>query len=110
MSAAFAPELSQVAPLLVKRLSKAAVLPVRSSPFAAGYDLAAAEETVIRARGKGLVKTDLAISLPPGTYGRVAPRSGLGGSRVSTRVRARGSPRPALPPKRSRTTLTWARA
>jgi dUTP pyrophosphatase len=100
MSAALAPELAQVAPLLVKRLSKAAVLPVRSSPFAAGYDLAAAEETVIRARGKGLVKTDLAISLPPGTYGRVAPRSGLGGFRVSTPAcpHARDSLRPAFPP------------
>ncbi len=28
-------------------------------------------------RGKALVKTGLAIALPPGTYGRVAPRSGL---------------------------------
>jgi dUTP pyrophosphatase len=31
----------------------------------------------IPARGKGIAKTDLAIALPKGTYGRVAPRSGL---------------------------------
>ena len=29
------------------------------------------------ARGKAIVPTDLAIKLPLGTYGRVAPRSGL---------------------------------
>jgi len=32
---------------------------------------------VIPARGKGLCPTDLAIALPAGVYGRVAPRSGL---------------------------------
>lgn len=29
------------------------------------------------ARGKELVKTDLQVEVPEGTYGRVAPRSGL---------------------------------
>lgn len=29
------------------------------------------------ARGKAVVATDLAIAIPPKTYGRVAPRSGL---------------------------------
>lgn len=29
------------------------------------------------ARGKAVVATDLAIAIPPNTYGRVAPRSGL---------------------------------
>jgi dUTP pyrophosphatase len=37
-----------------------------------------AEETVVPAKGKALVATDLSIACPPGTYGRVAPRSGLG--------------------------------
>ena len=32
---------------------------------------------MVPARGKALVKTDLAIAVPSGTYGRVAPRSGL---------------------------------
>lgn len=36
-----------------------------------------AYDTVIPARDKECVKTDLAIHVPPGTYGRVAPRSGL---------------------------------
>ncbi|GFH24609.1 dUTPase domain-containing protein [Haematococcus lacustris] len=36
-----------------------------------------AHDCVIPARGKELVKTDISIKLPRGTYGRVAPRSGL---------------------------------
>lgn len=64
-------------PLSVKRLSENAVLPTRGSEFAAGYDLASAHDAEVPARGRLLVKTDLAIAIPPGTYGRVAPRSGL---------------------------------
>lgn len=36
-----------------------------------------AYDYVIPARGKELVKTDLQVKVPEGTYGRVAPRSGL---------------------------------
>ena len=32
---------------------------------------------MIPARGKGIAKTDLAMVIPDGCYGRVAPRSGL---------------------------------
>ncbi|EFJ45270.1 hypothetical protein VOLCADRAFT_109897 [Volvox carteri f. nagariensis] len=63
--------------LLVKKLSDKATLPKRGSAGAAGYDLSSAEDTVIPARGKALVKTDISIRVPKGTYGRVAPRSGL---------------------------------
>lgn len=59
------------------RLSAAAVVPARGSAGAAGYDLTSAKDVVIPARGKGLCQTDLAIALPEGVYGRVAPRSGL---------------------------------
>lgn len=37
----------------------------------------AAHATSVPARGKVLVATDLAVAVPPGTYGRIAPRSGL---------------------------------
>ena len=37
-----------------------------------------AENKVIPARGKALIDTQLSIAVPPGTYGRIAPRSGLG--------------------------------
>ena len=63
--------------LFVKRLSKSATLPTRATAGAAGYDLSSSETCVVPARGKGVVATDLSIALPPGTYGRVAPRSGL---------------------------------
>ncbi|CEL06218.1 Putative DUTPase (Dut), putaive [Aspergillus calidoustus] len=63
--------------LLVKKLAPSARAPTRGSAFAAGYDLYAAKEAVIPAKGKALVDTGLAIAVPEGTYGRVAPRSGL---------------------------------
>ncbi|KAI0303119.1 dUTPase-like protein [Russula brevipes] len=66
-----------VSNLLIKRLSAKGRLPTRGSALAAGYDLYSAEKKVIPARGKALVDTQLSIAVPPGTYGRVAPRSGL---------------------------------
>ncbi|KAG2051356.1 dUTP pyrophosphatase [Suillus hirtellus] len=63
--------------LLVKRLSDKAKIPTRGSNLAAGYDLYSAEKKVIPAHGKALVDTQLSIAVPAGTYGRVAPRSGL---------------------------------
>ncbi|EEQ33138.1 deoxyuridine 5'-triphosphate nucleotidohydrolase [Microsporum canis CBS 113480] len=63
--------------LLVKKLIPEARAPTRGSAFAAGYDLYAAKDIVIPARDKGLVSTGLAIAVPEGTYGRIAPRSGL---------------------------------
>jgi len=63
--------------LRVKRLSSKAKIPKRSSAKAAGYDLYSASDITIPAKGKALVSTDLAIIVPEGTYGRVAPRSGL---------------------------------
>lgn len=32
---------------------------------------------IIPAKSRGLVPTDISIAVPEGTYGRVAPRSGL---------------------------------
>ncbi|KAF7313563.1 dUTPase domain-containing protein [Mycena chlorophos] len=63
--------------LLIKRLSEKAKLPTRGSPLSAGYDLYSAEKKTIPAHGKALVDTQLSIAVPAGTYGRVAPRSGL---------------------------------
>jgi dUTP pyrophosphatase len=64
-------------PLRVKKLSPDAVVPNRSSAGAAGYDLHASKATTIPARGKCIVPTDIAMAIPEGYYGRVAPRSGL---------------------------------
>ena len=63
--------------LQVKILRENAVLPLRGSAGAAGYDLCAASSCVIPSRGKGTVETGLAVALPASTYARIAPRSRL---------------------------------
>ena len=68
---------SSPVPLRVKRHSLGARVPTRGSAHAAGYDLYSAETKRISARGRALVDTQLSIAVPPGTYGRIAPRSGL---------------------------------
>lgn len=57
--------------------SDKATIPTKGSALAAGYDIYASEDAVIPAQGQGLVATDISIIVPIGTYGRVAPRSGL---------------------------------
>ncbi|EMD62945.1 hypothetical protein COCSADRAFT_182249 [Bipolaris sorokiniana ND90Pr] len=63
--------------LQVQLLSANAKAPTKGSAFAAGHDLYSAVDVVIPARGRKLVGTDIKVSVPVGTYGRVAPRSGL---------------------------------
>lgn len=59
------------------KLTDKAYAPMKGSKSAAGYDLRSAYEYVVPARGKELVKTDLQVEVPDGSYGRIAPRSGL---------------------------------
>jgi dUTP pyrophosphatase len=66
-AATMAPAAAPSPPLLIKKLSPQARLPTRGSAFAAGYDLYAARDTNIPARGKALVETDIAIAVPDGT-------------------------------------------
>ncbi|KAM0788930.1 Deoxyuridine 5'-triphosphate nucleotidohydrolase [Microbotryomycetes sp. NB124-2] len=72
-----APTKFPVSSFLVQRTTEKARLPTRGSALAAGYDLYSAEAKVVPARGKALISTGLSIAVPEGTYGRVAPRSGL---------------------------------
>jgi dUTP pyrophosphatase len=60
-----------------KRLHPEARLPARGSAGAAGLDLYAVERVTIAAGGRAAVRTGLAVAIPAGFYGRVAPRSGL---------------------------------
>lgn len=64
-------------PLQIKLLSPTARPPHRGSTHAAGYDLYASRAATLPAWGRALVDTDISIAVPAGTYGRVAPRSGL---------------------------------
>jgi len=71
----------------VRLIHPAATVPTRGTPYSAGYDLYASETTSIPGSaaladggveiGRGGVPTGLALAIPPGLYGRVAPRSGL---------------------------------
>ena len=63
--------------LRVKLLSSKGKLPIKGTSLAAGYDLSSAQQVVIPVNGRALVQTDISISVPKGTYGRIAPRSGL---------------------------------
>ncbi|XP_011505279.1 PREDICTED: deoxyuridine 5'-triphosphate nucleotidohydrolase [Ceratosolen solmsi marchali] len=59
------------------KLTDKAFPPLKGSEKSAGYDLRSAEDRVVPAKGKVIVNTNLQIAVPEGTYGRVAPRSGL---------------------------------
>jgi len=59
------------------RVTDKAHAPTRGSKLSAGYDLMSAYEYKIPARGSMMIKTDIRVQLPRGTYGRIAPRSGL---------------------------------
>lgn len=59
------------------RLHAEAKLPTRGSLYSAGLDLYSIESLTIPARGRASVHTGLAVAIPHGFYGRVAPRSGL---------------------------------
>jgi dUTP pyrophosphatase len=63
--------------LRVKRVHTDASLPSRGSAHAAGYDLSCIQDFEIHPQKRELVQTGIAIQMPPGVYGRVAPRSGL---------------------------------
>ena len=63
--------------LLVQILGQNGKVPTRSTEFAAGYDLYSAEEVTLKAKTRQAVSTEIAILVPSGTYGRIAPRSGL---------------------------------
>ena len=63
--------------LLIQKLSEDAQMPQRHSEFAAGYDIFASKDTVLKANDKAIVPTDLAMAVPEGYYGRIAPRSSL---------------------------------
>ena len=59
------------------RLRDDAVLPARAHSGDAGFDLSACEEVTIGVGERATVGTGLAIEIPDGHAGLVAPRSGL---------------------------------
>ena len=68
---------SKFSVLKFAKLTENAFAPTKGSSLAAGYDLYSAYDYEIPAYGKLIAKTDIQIRVPEGTYGRIAPRSGL---------------------------------
>jgi dUTP pyrophosphatase len=64
-------------PLFVKKLVEHATVPTRATSGSAGFDLSSVEQLTIPSKERAAVHTGISIKLPPGTYGRVAPRSGI---------------------------------
>ena len=63
--------------LRFKKLDSRAVLPQRGSVLAAGLDVCSIEDVELGPKQRTTAKTGLAVAIPPGFYGRIAPRSGL---------------------------------
>lgn len=68
--------------LFVKLIKENAQLPCKQGTYdelfdVAGYDLYAAESKIIPSGTRELISTGISIQVPKGTYGRIAPRSGL---------------------------------
>lgn len=63
--------------LRFKQLDPRATLPTRGSSFAAGLDICSIEDLTIEPHQRVMARTGLALAIPHGFYGRVAPRSGL---------------------------------
>lgn len=63
--------------LKIKRLSPSAVIPQYAHPGDAGLDLVSVETKTIAPGESQLIRTGIALDLPPGTEAQVRPRSGL---------------------------------
>jgi dUTP pyrophosphatase len=59
----------------VKLSDENAIIPTRKTEYAAGLDLYAAHDLLIKAGDKGILDTGISMELPYGCYGRIAPRS-----------------------------------
>lgn len=60
-----------------KLLSENAILPMKNNPSDSGLDLYAAEDVIIAPGETAVVKTNIAVQLPPGYEAQVRPRSGI---------------------------------
>lgn len=63
--------------LEVKCLSDNATLPTRNHSTDAGLDIYAAESVILKPQEKRVLKTDIAVNIPPGYVGLLTSRSGV---------------------------------
>ncbi len=77
--------------VLIRRLDPGVPLPAYAHPGDAGADLSAAEDVDLGPGERALVRTGVAIALPPGYAAFVHPRSGLAARHGVTIVNAPGT-------------------
>lgn len=63
--------------LKIKIINQNATIPSSANDGDAGYDISSCEDITVKARQRSIIKTGICIGVPKGTYGRIAPRSGL---------------------------------
>ena len=61
----------------IKILDNKASMPTQSNPLDAGWDLYAVEDSLIKSRHRALIRTGVALEIPPNFVGLIWPRSGL---------------------------------
>ncbi len=61
----------------IKKINPDGKVPTRAKSSDAGYDLYSTVDMPITPTARQLVPTGIAIEIPEGYYGRIAPRSGL---------------------------------
>lgn len=77
--------------LRFRKLDSRAIVPSYAHPGDAGMDLASCETVEIAPGSTAMVRTGIAIALPPGTEGQVRPRSGLAAKHAVTVLNAPGT-------------------
>jgi dUTP pyrophosphatase len=75
----------------VRLLTPTAALPKYQTDGAAGMDLCADEDGDLRPNQRRMIKTGIAIEIPPGFEGQIRPRSGLAGTHGVTVLNSPGT-------------------
>ena len=63
--------------LKVKKLFSDSIIPTRQTEDSAGYDLSSHGNYTILPNSHKLIHTGISVTVPPGTYGQIASRSGM---------------------------------
>ncbi len=71
--------------LQIKRLTETAIMPVKAHPTDSGFDLFADEDVIIEPGETAVIKTGIAIALPPNHEAQIRPKSGVA-SKTDLRV------------------------
>jgi dUTP pyrophosphatase len=76
--------------LEIKRLDPGLPLPRYQQPGDAALDLQSAEDVVLRSGERAVIGTGIAVAIPPGYVGLIAPRSGIAARSGLSTVNAPG--------------------